>query len=138
MPRFLDIFLSFQGLPKTSYYKLIDYWLMFILNILAFMMLYHTYLQYTIKQDKDKMFIGHLLPPHHKSDAQTQKQQQQPPNWVDDEAHKEEVLKNGAKVNKFGKFLILAIILIFNTVFWAVALSEYMKSAKHYLNQEPE
>ena len=31
-----------QNLPKTSYYKLIDYWLMFTLNILVITFVIHT------------------------------------------------------------------------------------------------
>ena len=35
---------SLQGLPKTSYYKLIDWWLIVSLNILVLTMLFHTYI----------------------------------------------------------------------------------------------
>jgi uncharacterized membrane protein len=48
-------------LPKTSYYKMIDCWLMFILSILAGLMAFHTFVQFQIKKNKDKLFLGHLL-----------------------------------------------------------------------------
>lgn len=34
----------FQGLPKTSYYKLIDWWLIVSLNILVITLVFHTYI----------------------------------------------------------------------------------------------
>lgn len=125
-----------QSLPKTSYYKLIDYWLMFTLNILAFMMLFHTYLQFSIKRDKDEVFIGHLLPPHRppphhrpNSKADLEKPGKGYVGFDDD------ILKNAVKVNKFGKVLFLIIVISFNVGFWLIALSEYVKSAEHYLNE---
>ena len=37
----LNCFFSFQGLPKTSYYKFIDYWLLFCVVSLALTMVVH-------------------------------------------------------------------------------------------------
>ena len=122
-----------QQLPKTSYYKLIDYWLMFILNILACMMGFHTYLQFSIKRDKDQLFLGHLMPPF-KSEQQHQARPIETSHpgkrWV---GFDDGVLKNAKKINKFGKFLFLVVCVIFNVAFWSIALSEYVKSAEHYL-----
>ncbi len=50
-----------DSLPKTSYYKMIDCWLMFILAQLAAIMAFHTFVQYQIKKDKDKIFFGQML-----------------------------------------------------------------------------
>jgi len=35
-----------SGLPKTSYYKMIDWWLFFSSNVLVMTMAFHTYLSY--------------------------------------------------------------------------------------------
>ena len=44
----------FQGLPKTSYYKFIDYWLLFSLNMLVFSMGFHTYLASVVAQARNR------------------------------------------------------------------------------------
>ena len=34
-----------QGLPSTPYYKMIDYWLLFTMNIMVYTLAFHTFLQ---------------------------------------------------------------------------------------------
>ena len=46
----------FQGLPKTSYYKLVDYWLSFCLNSLVLTLIFHTYLAHVVSAAKKKPF----------------------------------------------------------------------------------
>ncbi len=46
--------IKFQSLPKTSYYKFIDYWLLFSLNMLVFTMAFHTYLASVVAQARNK------------------------------------------------------------------------------------
>ena len=46
----------FQGLPKTSYYKLVDYWLSFGLNSLVLTLIFHTYLAHVVSVAKKKTF----------------------------------------------------------------------------------
>ena len=45
---------SFQTLPKTSYYKMIDWWLLVALNILVVTMLFHTFLASVVSKAKKK------------------------------------------------------------------------------------
>ena len=40
-----DIFSKMQGLPSTPYYKMIDYWLLFTMNIMVYTLAFHTFLQ---------------------------------------------------------------------------------------------
>lgn len=40
-------------MPKTSYYKLIDWWLLFILNIMVFAMVWHTYVGYLVSKTRE-------------------------------------------------------------------------------------
>ena len=46
--------LSFQNLPMTPYYKLIDYWMMFSMVMLMVTMLVHTYLNKLVRDAKRK------------------------------------------------------------------------------------
>ncbi|TRY75302.1 hypothetical protein TCAL_15664 [Tigriopus californicus] len=120
-----------QNLPKTAYYKLIDYWLMFILNILASMMLFHTFLQFTIKRDnQSQSFLSRLFrqPESRNKTIQTSHPGKRYVGYDDN------IMRDAQKTNQLGKTLFLLVILIFNLIFWIVALGEYVKSAEHYLH----
>jgi len=43
-----------SDLPKTSYYKLIDWWLFFSANVLVVTMIFHTFLAYLTRKAKEK------------------------------------------------------------------------------------
>ena len=47
-------YLILQGLPKTSYYKAIDYWFFFTLTTMILTMLFHTITAYTIRKAEAK------------------------------------------------------------------------------------
>ena len=38
--------------PKTAYYKMIDYWLLYSLNIIIFIMMVHTFMDTYIPRDR--------------------------------------------------------------------------------------
>jgi len=40
-----------QGLPSTPYYKMIDYWLLFTMNIMVYTLAFHTFLQKRVKDE---------------------------------------------------------------------------------------
>ena len=44
----------FQSLPKTSYYKLIDWWLLVAMNLLVATMVFHTYVAYVVFRCKNR------------------------------------------------------------------------------------
>ena len=46
----------------------------------------------------------------------------------------DDLLGAATKINQLGKVLFLALIFVFNLVFWLVALNEYVKDAQHYLH----
>ena len=50
----LFITFVFQGLPKTAYYKAIDYWFFFTLTTMIVTMLCHTITAYTIRRAQAK------------------------------------------------------------------------------------
>ena len=43
-----------QGLPKTSYYKMVDWWLFFSSNVLVITIGFHTYLAYLASKKNAK------------------------------------------------------------------------------------
>ena len=43
-----------QDIPETSYFKLIDYWLLFSLNMLALAMAFHTGLAFYIRRSRER------------------------------------------------------------------------------------
>ena len=42
----------FQTLPATPYFKMIDIWLFFSMNLMVISLIFHTYLQYVVKKEK--------------------------------------------------------------------------------------
>ena len=40
-------------MPITAYYKLIDWWLLTLLNLLALTLVFHTYLAYVVSKTED-------------------------------------------------------------------------------------
>ena len=50
--RYLMYICISQGLPITSYYKLIDWWLLVLFNSLALTLVFHTYLAYVIAKTR--------------------------------------------------------------------------------------
>lgn len=97
----------FQGLPKTSYYKLIDIWLLFTILIQVAIFVLHT-------------MVGAII-------------DKQKGSAVKDSAQRTTKTKNasnkgsraGEVVNFFGKFTISVGILGFNVIFWCTALGAY-------------
>eukprot|EP00094_Tigriopus_californicus_P006421 TCALIF_06184-PA protein Name:"Similar to GLRB Glycine receptor subunit beta (Homo sapiens)" AED:0.20 eAED:0.20 QI:0/1/0.66/1/1/1/6/0/430 len=121
-----------DGLPKTSYYKLIDWWLLFSLNMLVLTMALHTYVAhccFRAKNEKPIYFnLKRVYPRSESRDDQTKK--------LPDLDGEEDVLKHPKTVNRLGKLALLCVVLLFNGIFWTVALNEYLLSAEHYLSRD--
>lgn len=121
-----------QGLPKTSYYKLIDWWLLFSLNMLVLTMALHTYVAhccFRAKNEKPVYFnFKRVYPRSESKDDQTKK--------LPDLDGDEDILKHPKQVNRLGKLALLCVVLLFNSIFWTVALNEYLLSAEYYLSRD--
>lgn len=101
---------QFQNLPKTSYYKLIDIWLLFTLLIQVTIFGLHTVVGAVVNKGKNgevRDSAKHVGPQDHQ--ANTNK-------------------RRSNAVNAAGKIVIFAVILGFNGIFWTVALGEYYKA----------
>jgi len=119
--------------PKTSYIKMIDIWLIYSFNIIIVMMIIHTYMDTFIKRDP--------------TDQRTQPQAINPrirvrKNKDDNEEDNQDIVSNDIdpfgenpgwdpdwvkayKINFMGKVINLVVFGVFNIVFWGVALSHY-------------
>jgi len=45
-------------------------------------------------------------------------------------------LQSAKRFNRFGKIVYVVCVVVFNVVFWSVALAEFYTPAEHYLNVE--
>ncbi|XP_040564481.2 uncharacterized protein [Lepeophtheirus salmonis] len=109
------------GLPKTAYYKLIDYWLMFCFNILVVLMFYHTYIHHYVRQEKMRMSSRNSIHPLGNTIGTTARKpgpRQRPiGKYMTQDDIEEEVIRKARLVNKRGKLCFFLGILIFNLIF---------------------
>lgn len=143
------------SLPKTSYYKMIDWWLLVSLNILVVTMAFHTFLAHTVSKARQRAngnsvgtgFIS-TKSSNQVSNSATRPQtamaggaviiSRRPKSPMEHDDEKEELLYNeemaGAKrLNDLGKVVYVAIIIAFNIFFWVVAITEYVRPAEEYI-----
>ena len=114
-----------QGLPMTSYYKLIDWWLSMALYILVMTMAFHTYLAHVVSKAKGQtLTLQNLL-----SESK----------WLSrrNESAKElldaKAMKSAKLLNAIGRTIFAILMIAFNTVFWTVAIKEYIRPAEDYI-----
>jgi len=127
--------------PKTSYIKMIDVWLLYSFNIIIVMMGVHTYMDTFIRRDPtDKsprpMAINPRIKvkssdgtdrPVDKIDPFAEENPGWDPNWV-----------KAYKVNFMGKVVNVVVFLVFNIIFWSIALSHYYSDINIYDVKPPE
>ena len=85
-------------MPKTSYYKMIDYWLIFCLNILIVTFTFHTAIGYALEGNNGEVGSKERL--------------------------KREV--KAKRLNGIGKVVVLGAIITFNLAFFAVGFANYV------------
>ena len=95
----------FKGLPKTSKYKMIDYWLIFCLNILILTFAWHTFVGYLLNEDNPVRGSRNKVSPEF------------------------EILERrkvmAGRANTLGKITILGLIVAFNVIFAMSAVEKY-------------
>ena len=87
-------------------------------------MTFHTYLAYLVSTAKNKplAFVSAnkwITPKIEKSE--------------DDEIKNSKAMKRARKLNNFAKIVFAILILLFNLVFWTIAIREYNKPADEYI-----
>lgn len=123
----------FQNLPKTAYYKFIDYWLMFSMQMLVITMGIHTYVAHCCFMANNQKFsifsnpkpkTGFVAGKKNKITAVAG------PFLADSDP-----LAHAKWVNNAGKLALLFVVMIFNAIFWTLALNEYLLPPEVYLER---
>merc|ERR1719219_937416 len=114
--------------PKTSYFKMIDYFLLYSFNIIIVIMIYHTYQASRIAEDfepneEDKQMekIKRLAEDRGTPNDKTKLWDQ----FFEEEGEPVDALAEAKRVNTQGQIAFVIAFLLFQTVFWAVALAEF-------------
>jgi len=125
-------------IPKTSYFKMIDYFLLYSLNIIILVMVYHTYMTAHIQEDfapnEDDLEVERI-----KSIAQERLSSGSGPtdgkkNFVDkfftEGGEPVDKLADANRINKQGQIFFVVGFVLFQIVFWSVAMAEFVPEKK--------
>ena len=124
--------LMLQDLPKTSYFKLIDFWLLFNVTVLALIMVWHTYVGRILNSSTDTTTTT-VKPAGQLTDGN---------NWpyISSSAKKtktdQDYIAEAKRANRMGIILVSLLIVLFNLVFWIIGIHEYLRPAETYFDEE--
>merc|ERR1711902_395084 len=121
--------------PKTSYIKMIDVWLIYSFNIIIVMMTIHTYMDTYIKRDPtDKSTQPKAINPRIRV-VKTEDDNAVPSDKIDPFGENpgwDPSWVKAYKINFLGKTINLGVFGVFNIVFWGIALNHYYKDINIY------
>ena len=109
-----------QDLPLTSYYKLVDWWLLVLFNMLVSTLGFHTYLTHLLKKAK-KENVTRIKP---FLENETEKKF----------ASQQQLLNHASRLNMIAKIVFIVFLIMFNILFWIIALNEHFKSSEVILS----
>merc|ERR1712061_552887 len=122
--------------PKTSYFKMIDYFLLYSFNIIIVVMVYHTYQAAHINEnfspnedDKAMEKVKRLGPTGHNGGNDKEKLWN---TFFVEEGAPVDKLAEARRINNQGKVIFVVAFFLFQTVFWAVALAENLSTKDIY------
>ena len=87
-------------------------------------MTFHTYLAYLVSTAKNKHLA--FVPTNKWITPRIEKSE-------DEEIKNSKAMKRARKLNNFAKIVFAILILLFNLVFWTIAIREYNKPADEYI-----
>ena len=87
-------------------------------------MTFHTYLAYLVSTAKNKPLA--FVPTNKWITPRIEKSE-------DEEIKNSKAMKRARKLNNFAKIVFAILILLFNLVFWTIAIREYNKPADEYI-----
>merc|ERR1711902_476234 len=117
--------------PNTAYYKMIDYWLLYSFNILIIIMVIHTIMDSSVTRDT---VTGYAYNPrlHRKRSANDDKEEEgegeEDEGLIDmfgDNPGWDKGWVKAYKINVMGQVLNVVVFIMFNIIFWSVALNHY-------------
>ena len=109
-----------QDLPLTSYYKLVDWWLLVLFNMLVSTLGFHTYLTHLLKKAK-KENVTRIKP---FLENETEKKF----------ASQQQLFNHASRMNMIAKIVFIVFLIMFNILFWIIALTEHFKSSEVILS----
>jgi len=119
--------------PKTAYYKMIDYWLLYSFNIIIIIMIVHTIMDKFIPRDKKTAIaINPRIRRKKKADdaADNEADNDEASDKIDlfgENPDWEPGWVKAYKINAAGQIGNLVVFLLFNIVFWSIALSHFYR-----------
>lgn len=132
-----------EMIPKTSYFKMIDYFLLYSLNKIILVMVYHTYQAAHIAEefspnesDKELEKIKKLGEERLPGDEEKNKLWEK---FFNEGGKPVDKLEDARRINKQGQIIFIVAFVIIQTAFWSVALSEeFMIKDIYTLTEEHE
>ncbi len=114
-----------QTLPKTSYYKLIDWWMLSCMLVLVVSMLMHTYINVVVVVGSEDDGDEHGSRPK----STSSKIAFASSSWFQEaEGKKRRAVKRAKTVNRVAAVSFLAAIVVFQTFFWYFSLTAYFSA----------
>merc|ERR1719336_98494 len=137
---------SLQSLPATPYFKMIDIWLFFTMNLMVLCLIFHTYLEYVIQtveqREKSDVYRRPSIktvyepmpgdrPRSTMSILRRNTGGKVHPSDEDDEDH-----QHAKRVNRIGIYLYVGVVAAFFLVFWIAAFVEFFTPSSFYMNKK--
>ena len=114
--------------PKTSYLKMIDYFLTYSFNIIVIVMIYHTYISLHIQEvfapnEDDKAMnrvrnLGGVQGGNEKTDKLWN-------SFFTEGGKPVDKMKEARRINKQGQIIFVIAFILFQLIFWSVGLAEF-------------
>jgi len=128
--------------PKTSYFKMIDLWLLYSFNVIIVIMGIHTLMDSTVKRDPTSGLAKQSGPSRttkvrpmdeeeDNSRASSAKSLVRMFTGSDDDDTVEiDAYDTARKINKWGQIMIVVTFFLFNFIFWGIALNHFYDEIK--------
>ena len=105
---------------------MIDWWLLICMNLLVMALGFHTYLAHVISKAKDE-------PTSIMSGSKIFGRKITPENSKEETDNGANLLKHARRMNLIAKIGFAGFMIIFNIVFWSIAITEYLIPADKYI-----
>jgi len=116
--------------PKTSYLKMIDYFLIYSFNIIIVVMVYHTYQAAHVAEDfspnEDDLAMERVKKLGPIEGFATEKNSKLWNSFFIEGGQGVDKLKEARRINKQGQIIFVVAFFLFQIVFWSVGLSEFL------------
>ena len=109
---------------------MIDWWLIVSMNILVFALAFHTYLASLVSKAREQPVMNlsdSKIFTVKAANAETNT------NENSESEHYKKHMKKARLMNNLAKVAFIGFLIIFNIIFWIVAINEYVRPAEDYI-----